>query len=209
MFRLLEVCRQVHDAGDSEVGGRKNCRGIGGHHHKLIQATNNSTCTEPRVWDIVRERSDNETESCPYQNTSLRANGEDSAFTSRLYAVTVGTRLRFLLSILPFDIPLHVNIQPHGRTITLNMTTPSRRATESEAGGGKSPAGDIGKLRRLDRAITQPGAVKINVEGAFIVDEEANVKNDIGEGIQYEHKDIRLPHHNAVVSHVAVDVSKI
>jgi type II pantothenate kinase len=87
------------------------------------------------------------------------------------------------------------------------MTTPSRRATESQAGGRVPPVGEAGKLRRIDRAITHPGSVKINVEGAFIVDEETTSKNDTGEGIQYEHKDIRLPHHTSVVSHVAVDVS--
>jgi len=125
-----------------------------------------------------------------------------------MYAVTLGTRLHSLIANLSFEklfsrekSTLWINNQD-------NMTTPSRRATESHVGGGEPLAGDGGKLRRLDRAITHPGSVKINVEGAFIVDEEAASKNDVGEGILYEHKDIRLPHHTAVVSHVAVDVSQ-
>jgi type II pantothenate kinase len=61
---------------------------------------------------------------------------------------------------------------------------------------------------RLEQAITNPGAVKINVTGAFIVDDEPRSKSPVeAEGVHYENKDIRLPHHTGVVSHVAVDVS--
>ena len=62
---------------------------------------------------------------------------------------------------------------------------------------------------RMNRTISNPGAVKINVEGAFIVDDDPTSwnGNDVGEGVDFEHKDIRLPHHTGVVSHVAVDVS--
>lgn len=59
-------------------------------------------------------------------------------------------------------------------------------------------------------AITNPGAVKINVKGAFIVDEEPRSRSRSpieADGVHYESKDIRLPHHTGVVSHVAVDVS--
>lgn len=62
---------------------------------------------------------------------------------------------------------------------------------------------------RLD-AITNPGAVKINVQGAFIVDEEPQSRSKSpveADGVHYESKDIRLPHHTGIVSHVAVDVS--
>lgn len=62
----------------------------------------------------------------------------------------------------------------------------------------------------LDRPVRQPpsaAAVKINVEGAFIVDDEIADRNGVGsEHVHWEHKDIRLPHHTDVVSHVAVDV---
>lgn len=61
-----------------------------------------------------------------------------------------------------------------------------------------------------DRPVRQPpsaAAVKINVEGAFIVDDELSDRNGVGgEHVHWEHKDIRLPHHTDVVSHVAVDV---
>ena len=55
-----------------------------------------------------------------------------------------------------------------------------------------------------------PASVKINVEGAFIVDDEAVGNSGTGnDGIHYERKDIRLPYHTAVVSHVAVDVRSL
>lgn len=55
-------------------------------------------------------------------------------------------------------------------------------------------------------------SVKINVEGAFIVDEEseghspAASSHTASDYVHWENKDIRLPHHTDVVSHVAVDV---
>ena len=61
---------------------------------------------------------------------------------------------------------------------------------------------------RFEEAITNPGAVKINVQGAFIVDDEPRSKSPVEtDGVHYESKDIRLPHHKGLVSHVAVDVS--
>ncbi len=59
----------------------------------------------------------------------------------------------------------------------------------------------------LDDTILSPGAVKINVQGAFIVDEDAPPEEFSGEdGAQHDTRDIRLPNHKAVVSHVALDV---
>ena len=61
---------------------------------------------------------------------------------------------------------------------------------------------------RLEQAITNPGAVKINVKGAFIVDDDPRSKSPVRtDGVHYEGHDIRLPHHTGLVSHVAVDVS--
>ena len=62
----------------------------------------------------------------------------------------------------------------------------------------------------IDDTITRPGTVSINVEGAFIVD-EGNVTPDVVErdGSVHDSRDIRLPHHTAVVSHVAVDVRQV
>lgn len=60
---------------------------------------------------------------------------------------------------------------------------------------------------RLEQAITNPGSVKINVKGAFIVDDDPRSKSPVRtDGVHYEGQDIRLPHHTGVVSHVAVDV---
>jgi type II pantothenate kinase len=58
--------------------------------------------------------------------------------------------------------------------------------------------------------------VRIDVKGAYIVDstEEDNNQTpseefDTLEDIQHDSKDIRLPHHRSVVSHMAVDVSDL
>lgn len=66
--------------------------------------------------------------------------------------------------------------------------------------------------RRLtNETITHPGDVRINVKGAFIVDVSPpstprSGEGFDGEGYQHDPKDIRLPNHRAVVSHIAVDV---
>ena len=63
------------------------------------------------------------------------------------------------------------------------------------------------RISALDETILSPGAVKINVQGAFIVDEDITHEVVAGEdGAQHDTRDIRLPHHEAVVSHVALDV---
>ena len=54
----------------------------------------------------------------------------------------------------------------------------------------------------LEEAILSPGNVKIKVQGAFIAEEE---KHWI-DGMQHDTRDIRLPNHRTVVSHVALDV---
>jgi type II pantothenate kinase len=71
-------------------------------------------------------------------------------------------------------------------------------------------------------AISHPGAVRINVQGAFIVDEENGPSTPSSErssetsmslkeledgGYEHDGKDIRLPNHTQGVSHIAVDVS--
>ena len=71
----------------------------------------------------------------------------------------------------------------------------------------------------IDTAISHPGSVKINVKGAFIVDQGSTTPgistpgngNGQSSPTSLEHsghqtKDIRLPNHTAVVSHVAIDV---
>jgi len=51
-----------------------------------------------------------------------------------------------------------------------------------------------------------PGIVQVNVQGAFIVTEDS-VKPGANDGDGAKHdRDIRLPNHRSVVSHVALDV---
>ena len=70
----------------------------------------------------------------------------------------------------------------------------------------------------LPPRVPHPGTIKINVQGAFIVDDEEpspilapvdGANPEESDGIEYQHdtKDIRLPNQTAVVSHVAIDVS--
>lgn len=64
----------------------------------------------------------------------------------------------------------------------------------------------------IDSTILSPGAVRINYQGAFIVDEEPSTSaSSVEDGVQ-QHQNhatqgIRLPNHKAVVSHVALDAS--
>ncbi|KAI0509234.1 fumble-domain-containing protein [Xylaria bambusicola] len=63
----------------------------------------------------------------------------------------------------------------------------------------------------IDSTISHPGSVRINVKGAFIVDGTEQPAtpangNSTANGSYHEGKDIRLPNHTAVVSHVAVDI---
>lgn len=59
----------------------------------------------------------------------------------------------------------------------------------------------------LDETILSPGAVKINVQGAFIVDQvPTSTAYQPDDGAQHDTRDIRLPNHKAVVSHVALDI---
>ncbi|KAK0613066.1 fumble-domain-containing protein [Bombardia bombarda] len=83
----------------------------------------------------------------------------------------------------------------------------------------------------IDTALSHPGSVRINVKGAFIVDQDS-ASSGSGSGCSdssnaggassitspaeptsgrtsptpYETKDIRLPNHTAVVSHIAIDI---
>ncbi|WPG99325.1 Hypothetical protein R9X50_00213800 [Acrodontium crateriforme] len=72
-------------------------------------------------------------------------------------------------------------------------------------------------------AISQPGSIEINVKGAYIIDHEDDDEGSHGSGSgssspssdhgaadehspQHHKRDIRLPNHTAVVSHVAADI---
>jgi len=89
--------------------------------------------------------------------------------------------------------------------------TPSSPSSSDGEGLGQ---GHTLERQKTNEAIMHPGDVRINVKGAFIVDAASppgtpppNQGLDAdGEAYQHDPKDIRLPHHKAVVSHVAVDV---
>lgn len=95
---------------------------------------------------------------------------------------------------------------------------------ETNADQDVAPRERRNSVERMREALENPGTVKINVKGAFIVDDEESEATDeektgdSGDGRrrqttspkarspQGRSKDIRLPHHTDVVSHVAVDV---
>ncbi|KAL2181011.1 fumble-domain-containing protein [Thermothelomyces heterothallicus CBS 202.75] len=62
----------------------------------------------------------------------------------------------------------------------------------------------------IDETLSHPGSVRINVKGAFIVDQDTATPTTpdgrSGSPGRHETKDIRLPNHTAVVSHIAVDI---
>lgn len=69
----------------------------------------------------------------------------------------------------------------------------------------------------IDSTINHPGSVRINVKGAFIVDQGSSSPNGPNTAHHangrtspdhHQTKDIRLPNHTAVVSHIAIDVSQ-
>ncbi|CZS97562.1 hypothetical protein WAI453_008694 [Rhynchosporium graminicola] len=80
---------------------------------------------------------------------------------------------------------------PSGAAVDGNPTIPLRMRTNTA---------------EIDSTIIHPGAVKINVKGAFIVDHDTEGSLNDSNGGTHETKDIRLPNHTAVVSHIAVDI---
>lgn len=58
----------------------------------------------------------------------------------------------------------------------------------------------------VDSTLLSPGIVKINVQGAYIVNEDPSSPiSSSQDGAQHD-TDIRLPNHQGVVSHIALDV---
>ena len=58
-------------------------------------------------------------------------------------------------------------------------------------------------IAQFDLNFPRPNAIQINVEGAFIVDEDEVEGRRTPPGT----RDIALPHHTDEISHIAVDVS--
>lgn len=68
----------------------------------------------------------------------------------------------------------------------------------------KAAATEIAGIASYDLKILNPGSIQINVEGAFIVDED----QVDGRSTPPDTRDIALPYHTDEVSHIAVDVSE-
>ncbi|KAF7903095.1 hypothetical protein BELL_0552g00080 [Botrytis elliptica] len=82
-----------------------------------------------------------------------------------------------------------------------NPTNPSSQA--SVAGHMRART----NTAEIDSTIIHPGSVKINVTGAFIVDQDSVSPKELNTNERnYDTQDIRLPNHTAVVSHIAVDI---
>lgn len=111
----------------------------------------------------------------------------------------------------------------HGLQESINYQPPTMTAESSQAdslaldtNGAKTVTHQSQNSRvrtnaiEIDDTIIHPGSVKINVEGAFIVDQEgrslASPLAPSPNGGSHDTKDIRLPNHTAVVSHIAVDI---
>jgi hypothetical protein len=137
--------------------------------------------------------------------------------TSSLSAKAHRVRRRLLLSS-----SLHrkrARLQPRPRTASMSPSSTQLDPTTGEAGRttGATPTADTSsgpdaaRPRRptvqsdINEAILHPGTVRINVQGAFIVDDVPDSPRS--EDYEHDPRDIRLPNHTSVVSHVAVDVS--
>jgi hypothetical protein len=110
----------------------------------------------------------------------------------------------------------------HAEVATSDATAAKQLAAAEELDGahdGRKAAEERTVSRRprtetntaeIDSTIVKPGSVRINVTGAFIV--ETPEGSPTGTGTlqagsgAHETKDIRLPNHTAVVSHIAIDV---
>ncbi|KAF2199862.1 fumble-domain-containing protein [Delitschia confertaspora ATCC 74209] len=103
-----------------------------------------------------------------------------------------------------------VSMSPH-RTHSLSLV--DREAGEGDWNMPEERVGTLERLRRstvvsqsdIHETITHPGTVRINVQGAFIVDDEEPATPQ-SEDYEHDPRDIRLPNHTAVVSHIAVDI---
>ncbi|KAF7956077.1 hypothetical protein EAE96_004998 [Botrytis aclada] len=101
------------------------------------------------------------------------------------------------------DIPqTEENLRPStSNSNNENLTDPSSQASV----GGHSRART--NTAEIDSTIIHPGSVKINVTGAFIVDQGSVSPKELNTNERNsDTQDIRLPNHTAVVSHIAVDI---
>ncbi|KAH9895527.1 pantothenate kinase [Xylariomycetidae sp. FL2044] len=96
------------------------------------------------------------------------------------------------------------------------VATAETGLVENDCDNGKDAIGrsrTVTSTSEIDNTIQHPGSVRINVKGAFIVDspeQPVTPADGIAPGTTTaaysDTKDIRLPNHTAVVSHIAVDI---
>ena len=91
--------------------------------------------------------------------------------------------------------------------LTTSQPQPSEGGSKQQRPSHESHRRTRTNTAEIDNTISHPGSVKINVEGAFIVDRDSTSPHRSPvDGANHETTDIRLPNHTAVVSHIAVDV---
>ncbi|KAM0133723.1 hypothetical protein ACHAP3_005851 [Botrytis cinerea] len=85
-----------------------------------------------------------------------------------------------------------------------NNENPTNLSSQASMGGHIRARTNTAEI---DSTIIHPGSVKINVTGAFIVDQGSVSPKELNTNERnYDTQDIRLPNHTAVVSHIAVDI---
>ncbi|KAF9739946.1 hypothetical protein PMIN06_008851 [Paraphaeosphaeria minitans] len=147
----------------------------------------------------------------------LSATSLNTPFLPTSYFASQAHRVRHRLSGLHRRGTKRARLQPSPRvtmspssTLTLPDPTAGEPVRAAITPAACSPSAVSTRPRRttaqsdIHDTILHPGNVRINVQGAFIVsDEPTTPRSD-----DYEHdpRDIRLPNHTAVVSHVAVDI---
>lgn len=121
------------------------------------------------------------------------------------------TTLRDLKSTSMPDIL--ANQPPHGhqgqnhesKSVVTDEIAASPKASKDDTMSGRPILGRVRKNTTIDSVASYPGSVRINAEGAFIVDEDPSSPSGNG-SFSDGTKEIRLPHQSPV-SHIAVDVS--
>jgi len=148
--------------------------------------------------------------SPPSSATSL-----NTPFLPTSYFASQAHRVRRRLSGLHRRGTKRARLQPSPRApMSQTSTHPDPTADEPGSAGAtpaayRASAGVPTRPRTstvqsdIHETILHPGNVRINVQGAFIVSDEPTTPRS--EDYEHDPRDIRLPNHTAVVSHVAVD----
>ncbi|KAH7139341.1 pantothenate kinase 4 [Dendryphion nanum] len=85
--------------------------------------------------------------------------------------------------------------------VTTTVTTAAAGAVAA-----RSRRTTVASQSDIHDTILHPGNVRINVQGAFIVDDNSEPSTPHSDDYEHDPRDIRLPHHTEIVSHVAVDI---